>query len=67
MPKELFTPEQRHWDYTTYPPEIQGIVRILFKYEDNISDGFAYYTGSSDARKILTALAYELLEEVKDV
>jgi len=64
MPKELYTPEQRHWDYTTYPPEIQEIVRILFKYEDNLSDGFAYYTGS-ETRRVLTALAHELLEEVK--
>lgn len=62
--EELFTPKQRHWDYTTYPPEIQGIVKILFEYESDLSDGFGYY---GDVRRTLTALACEILTLDKKV
>ncbi|GAG02226.1 unnamed protein product, partial [marine sediment metagenome] len=46
-------------DFSEYPPNLRPFVKILLKYEQELSDGYGYYCGSR-LHEVLTKLATEL-------
>jgi hypothetical protein len=46
-------------DISTYPPEFQAFIGILFRYEDYLSDGYGYYCGSR-YRETMIAIAKQM-------
>ncbi len=64
MPEEIKEP--RYWVLDDYPYYLRGIVEVLLKYEEKISDGFEFYSRKDDGYTFGTIknLAQEIYESV---
>jgi len=47
-----------------YPEDMRPIIRILLNYEESLSDGYGFYSGS-ETQETLIAMAREILAAVK--
>ena len=54
----------KEYDLNTYPKDVRPIVKIMLAYEESLSDGYGYYSGSG-TQETLTAMAREVLAAIK--